>query len=88
MVRAPNKAAPPTVEPISVSVAQASILTGLSRSRIYELLGSRQLRAVKNGARTVILFDGLRRFVIGLPPADIKTKPTGKAKTAAQAVTA
>lgn len=85
MARAPNNAASPTVQPISVSVAQASTLTGLSRSRIYELLGSGQLRAVKDGARTVILFDGLRRFITTLPPARIKTKPTGKA---AQAVTA
>jgi excisionase family DNA binding protein len=40
---------PPLIEPIAVTVAQASVLTGLSRSRIYELLGSGQLRAVKNG---------------------------------------
>ena len=84
MARTPNNTVPPTVAPISVSVAQASVLTGLSRSRIYELLGSGQLRAVKNGARTVILFDSLRKFVIGLPAAEIKTKPTGRAKAAAQ----
>jgi excisionase family DNA binding protein len=76
-------AAPPTVDPISVSVAQASALTGISRSRIYELLASGHLQARKQGTRTVVLFDGLREFVAALPPADIKVKPSG-AKTAAQ----
>jgi excisionase family DNA binding protein len=67
------------IEPISVSVAQASTLTGFSRSRIYELISTGELKAVKQGARTVILYDALRQFVVALPP--IRTK----AKTAAQA---
>jgi excisionase family DNA binding protein len=85
MARAPH-AAPPTVEQISVSVAQASALTNISRSRIYELIASGRLQARKQGSRTVVLYDGLRQFVATLPPADIKVKPTGKGKTAATVI--
>jgi excisionase family DNA binding protein len=50
-------------EPISVRIPEAVRLTGLSRSRIYELMKSGQIEFVKVGSSTLIPVDGLRRFI-------------------------
>ena len=52
-----------TIEPISVRIPDAVRLTGLSRSRIYELMGSGELEFVKVGRSTLILVASLRGFV-------------------------
>lgn len=54
------------VEPISVRVPDAVKLTGLSRSRIYELIKSKEIEIVKVGASTLIPFDSLRGFIDSL----------------------
>jgi len=51
------------MEPISVRVPDAVRLTGLSRSRLYELLGSGDIEFVKVGASTLILVESLRQFI-------------------------
>jgi excisionase family DNA binding protein len=51
-------------EPISVKVPEAVRLTGLSRSRIYELMRSGDIEFAKVGSSTLILVDSLRRFVL------------------------
>lgn len=51
------------VEPISVRIPEAVRLTGLSRSRIYELMKSREIAFVKVGSSTLILVASLRRFI-------------------------
>jgi excisionase family DNA binding protein len=50
-------------EPISVRIPEACRLTGLSRSRLYELMKSRDIEFVKVGSSTLILVDSLRRFI-------------------------
>ncbi|HEX8215568.1 MAG TPA: helix-turn-helix domain-containing protein [Allosphingosinicella sp.] len=52
-------------EPISVRIPEAVRLTGLSRSRIYELMKSREIEFVKVGSSTLILVDSLRTFIDG-----------------------
>ena len=53
--------------PISVSVAQACALSGLSRATLYRAAAAGKLPLRKLGTRTVILVDELRGFLGGLP---------------------
>jgi excisionase family DNA binding protein len=52
-------------EPISVRIPEAVRLTGLSRSRIYELMRSGDIEFAKVGSSTLILVESLRSFVQG-----------------------
>lgn len=52
-------------EPISVKVPEAVRLTGLSRSRIYELMRSGDIEFAKVGSSTLILVESLRAFILG-----------------------
>ena len=51
------------LEPISVRVSQAVQISGLSRSRIYELMKSGDIEFAKIGSSTLILVGSLRRFI-------------------------
>lgn len=53
----------PSMEPISVRIPGAVRLTGLSRSRIYELMKNGEIEFVKVGSSTLILMDSLRAFI-------------------------
>lgn len=53
----------PQIEPISVRIPDAVRLTGLSRSRIYELIKTGEIEIVKVGSSTLIPVDSLRAFV-------------------------
>jgi len=48
---------------ISVKIPEAVRLTGLSRSRIYELMRTGDIEYAKVGSSTLILVDSLRSFV-------------------------
>jgi len=65
--RPPAPVTPPGVEvspePLTVRVATAVRLTGLSRSRIYELIQSGDLPVRKVGRATLIAFADLKRMV-------------------------
>jgi len=51
------------LEPISVRIPEAVRLTGLSRSRVYELMGSGEIEFIKVGASTLVLVESLRAFI-------------------------
>lgn len=51
------------VEPLTVRIATAVRLTGISRSRIYELIQSGDLETVKMGRSTLIPFQSLKDLV-------------------------
>jgi len=53
----------PPIEPISVRIPGAVSMTGLSRSRIYELIKSGDIEFVKVGSSTLILVESLRAFI-------------------------
>ncbi|HEX5185053.1 MAG TPA: helix-turn-helix domain-containing protein [Allosphingosinicella sp.] len=57
----PRRPAP--LDPISVRIPEAVRLTGLSRSRLYELIGSGEIEFVKVGASTLVLVESLRAFI-------------------------
>jgi hypothetical protein len=63
----------PRLEPIAAAIPAACHISGLSRSEIYRRLATGDIRAVKSGARTLILLDSLRAHLAQLPPATFRT---------------
>ena len=49
--------------PLAVRVPEAVRLTGLSRSRVYELMRSGDIEYFKVGGSTLIPYDALRTFI-------------------------
>jgi hypothetical protein len=60
------------LEPLTVTIPQTEQLTGESRSQIYNRIGRGEYDAVKSGARTLIIYDSMKRRVAKLPRAKIK----------------
>ena len=54
------------LEPISVRIAVAVQLTGICRSKLYELIASGHLETVKVGASTLILVASLKQLITPL----------------------
>jgi excisionase family DNA binding protein len=54
---------------LTVSIKEASQLSGLGRSTIYEAMVSGKLKAKKSGKRTIILIGELNDFLAALPSA-------------------
>ena len=53
----------PAAEPISVRIPEAVRMTGLSRSRIYELMKSGDIEFAKVGSSTLIIVASLRELI-------------------------
>lgn len=51
------------VTPLSVSVEDAARIVGYSRSGVYELIGSGDLKAFKLGRRRLILMTELKAWI-------------------------
>jgi excisionase family DNA binding protein len=66
------------VEPLAFTIPSAVRASGLSRTRIYDLLISGDLAAFKVGRRTMIRADSLRAYLASLPPAAFHA-PKGRA---------
>ena len=56
---------PATIEPISIRIADAVRLTGISRSRLYELIGAGEIEIAKVGTSTLVIVASLRQFIDG-----------------------
>lgn len=54
------------LEPLTVRISTAVRLTGLSRSRIYELIQSGDLDTVKVGRCTLVQFSSLKALTTGV----------------------
>jgi len=52
-------------EPISVRIATAVKLTGISRSRIYELIDTGEIKTKKIGRSTFVIYRSLKRLIEG-----------------------
>lgn len=50
-------------DPISVRIPEACRLTGIGRSKFYELIGDGTIEVVKVGSMTLIPFACLRRLI-------------------------
>lgn len=53
--------------PIAVTIPDAVKLSGMSRSRLYELLLQNKITARKAGRRTLISFADLEAYLASLP---------------------
>jgi excisionase family DNA binding protein len=53
------------IEPLAVTVQEARRVTGISNSRLYELLAAGKLRSTHIGRRRLIIFASLKE-VLGL----------------------
>jgi excisionase family DNA binding protein len=62
------------LEPLTVRISTAVRITGLSRSRIYELIQSGDLETVKVGRATLIQYGSLKSLTAGA--ACLKAEPT------------
>lgn len=60
--------------PIAVRVAEACLLTGICRSKLYELNKAGTLRFRKIGSATVILYEELRALVEQASTVDDRTR--------------
>ncbi len=58
-----------TFEKQGLTVAEASYVAGIGRTKLYEAISNGRLKARKLGKRTVILRDDLRKFLQALPTA-------------------
>jgi len=59
-------------DPILVPVNQASAILSRSPRKVYHMMASGELKAVKSGRNTLILYDSIREYVAKLPSAKIK----------------
>jgi hypothetical protein len=56
-----------SVDPIGVTLPQASELSGLSKHKLREEINAKRLDARKHGSSTIIIFQSLKELVEGLP---------------------
>ena len=53
--------------PIAYTIRNAGWASGLSRSRLYELIAAGKIEARKEGRRTLIMAASLQRYLDSLP---------------------
>jgi hypothetical protein len=67
-----------SIEPIAYTIRGAVTVSGFSRSRIYEMIARGELKARKDGRKTLVLAESLVACIQALPPL----KPTKQTKPA------
>ena len=63
------------IEKQGLSVAEASHVAGIGRTKLYEAIGAGQLTVRKFGKRTIVLREDLARFLVALPMTNVEIKP-------------
>ena len=58
------------IEPLTVRISTAVRITGLSRSRIYELIQTGDIETVKVGRATLVQFQSLKSLVSRASPSE------------------
>ncbi len=67
------------IEPLALPICDAIRVSGLSRSEVYRRLAAGDIRAVKAGAKTLVLTQSLKAFLSGLPAATFTAAPRHRA---------
>jgi excisionase family DNA binding protein len=55
---------PADVKPLTLTIKSAVATTGLSRTRIYQLISTNEIQTIKVGRRRLVLHESLRTFLI------------------------
>ena len=50
-------------EPLTVRIKEACRITGIGRSKLYELIAEGEIEIIKVGAMTLVSVEGLRAFI-------------------------
>ena len=58
-----------SVEKLAYTIPETCYATGLGRTTVYDLIAKEKLRAIKAGARTLILADSIRGYLNSLAEA-------------------
>jgi hypothetical protein len=59
------------IEPAHLTVRDACAFSAYSGSRLYEAIARGEIAAVKEGSRTLIVFDSLKKQIAARKPASI-----------------
>nr|WP_248458912.1 helix-turn-helix domain-containing protein [Sphingopyxis sp. MSC1_008] len=65
--RSLRRASPPPLDPISIRISEVVRTTGLSRTKIYELIADGEIEAAKVGRATLVFVASLRSFLRAHP---------------------
>lgn len=60
------------MDAFTLTIEDATRVSGLSRSRLYEILARGEIEARKAGKRTLIVAESLKSYVERLPPATFR----------------
>ena len=63
--------AKPSPPKIGYSIRETVSVSGLGRTSIYQAIRRGELRALKKGARTIVLHNDLKRWLECLPPSNV-----------------
>jgi len=55
------------MRPYSMTIADACRWSGLGRTKLYELIASQQISAVKVGSRTLVVADAFEKYLAEQP---------------------
>lgn len=69
----PASATDVPAEPLMVTIPNASLRTGISRSELYRLMAARKIAARKSGKRTLLIWSSLKAHVEALPTATFRS---------------
>jgi excisionase family DNA binding protein len=56
---------PATLEPLAYTVPQLTLVAGIGRAKLYELIATGELRSVRRGGRRLVLKQDLESFLRG-----------------------
>ena len=70
---------------IGLSIKDAAQISGISRARIYILIGEGKIDARKIGRRTLVLAESMQRFIDALPRTEIGKSAAVATRTTAAA---
>lgn len=55
------------MKPHTMTISETVRWSGIGRTKLYELIGNREIRAIKLGARTLVLTESVEQFLERLP---------------------
>ena len=59
----------PQIEPVTLTVPAAMRVSGLGRTKLYEMILNKEIESVRVGTRRLIVFASLKERLTGTAPA-------------------